>query len=75
LTQVHTSISNKTMAILKAILNSFVNDIFERFILSTSVTVTHSHHQNPDCCLEIQTVAHLIPPGELLKHAISEGTR
>ncbi|KAH9003272.1 hypothetical protein EDB86DRAFT_2826458 [Lactarius hatsudake] len=47
---VHTGISNKTAAILKAILNSFVNDIFERFVPSTSVTVTRSCHRNPDCC-------------------------
>ncbi|KAH8997083.1 histone H2b, partial [Lactarius hatsudake] len=66
-----TGISNKTAAIL----NSFVNDIFERFVPSTLVTVTRSRHRNPDCCSEIQTVVRLILPGELSKHAISEGTR
>ncbi|KAH9158629.1 hypothetical protein EDB89DRAFT_2085716 [Lactarius sanguifluus] len=56
LTQVHTSISNKTTAIL----NSFVNDIFERegvvprFVPPTSATVTRSRPLT-----KIQTVVHL----------------
>ncbi|KAG1743365.1 histone-fold-containing protein [Suillus occidentalis] len=50
-----TGISNKAMAIL----NSFVNDIFERIATEAS--------NSPS--------VRLILPGELAKHAISEGTK
>ena len=89
LKQVHpdTGISNKAMAIL----NSFVNDIFERIATeasSTSITFIASHLRLNSCAelaayskkstissREIQTSVRLILPGELAKHAISEGTK
>ena len=90
LKQVHpdTGISNKAMAIL----NSFVNDIFERIATEAS-SVYHDIilSATPDpfsptelasyskkstiSSREIQTAVRLILPGELAKHAISEGTK
>ncbi len=55
-------------------MNSFINDIFERIAgkagkLSTyNKKATLSSH-------EIQTAVHLMLPGELAKHAVSEGTK
>ena len=89
LKQVHpdTGISNKAMAIL----NSFVNDIFER--IATEASSKHNFGSHVDILLtlatelasyskkstissrEIQTAVRLILPGELSKHAISEGTK
>lgn len=74
-----------------AILNSFVNDIFERIATEASSELIHTSATAP--CLirtpelasyskkstissrEIQTSVRLILPGELAKHAISEGTK
>lgn len=93
LKQVHpdTGISNKAMAIL----NSFVNDIFERIATEASSAyflpldlkhrvLTSSHclselaaysKKSTISSREIQTSVRLILPGELAKHAISEGTK
>ncbi|KAJ7860197.1 histone-fold-containing protein [Mycena leptocephala] len=72
LKQVHpdTGISNKAMAIL----NSFVNDIFER-IASESSKLAKYNKKSTIGSREIQTSVRLILPGELAKHAISEGTK
>ncbi|KAE9385307.1 histone-fold-containing protein [Gymnopus androsaceus JB14] len=72
LRQVHpdTGISNKAMAIL----NSFVNDIFERIATEASKLATYSK-KSTISSREIQTSVRLILPGELAKHAISEGTK
>ncbi|KAL0071370.1 hypothetical protein AAF712_001227 [Marasmius tenuissimus] len=72
LKQVHpdTGISNKAMAIL----NSFVNDIFERIATEASKLATYSK-KSTISSREIQTSVRLILPGELAKHAISEGTK
>ncbi|KAK1236522.1 histone H2B [Marasmius sp. AFHP31] len=85
LKQVHpdTGISNKAMAIL----NSFVNDIFERIATEASNTFTLDDidasapelatysKKSTISSREIQTSVRLILPGELAKHAISEGTK
>jgi len=93
LKQVHpdTGISNKAMAIL----NSFVNDIFERIATEASSTSlsnvlapresnSYDSHftelasyskKSTISSREIQTAVRLILPGELAKHAISEGTK
>lgn len=91
LKQVHpdTGISNKAMAIL----NSFVNDIFERIateassmsslsciskILAHGTCITELAAYSKKSTIssrEIQTSVRLILPGELAKHAISEGTK
>ncbi|KAG9018716.1 histone H2B [Tulasnella sp. 427] len=72
LKQVHpdTGISNKAMAIL----NSFVNDIFERIAEEASRLAQYSK-KTTISSREIQTSVRLILPGELSKHAISEGTK
>ncbi|KAF9242131.1 histone-fold-containing protein [Melanogaster broomeanus] len=72
LKQVHpdTGISNKAMAIL----NSFVNDIFERIATEASKLAAYSK-KSTISSREIQTSVRLILPGELAKHAISEGTK
>lgn len=72
LKQVHpdTGISNKAMAIL----NSFVNDIFERIATEASKLASYSKKATISS-REIQTAVRLILPGELAKHAISEGTK
>ena len=91
LKQVHpdTGISNKAMAIL----NSFVNDIFERIATEASsafqkyldwskvvywlwrVELASYSKKSTISSREIQTAVRLILPGELAKHAISEGTK
>ncbi|KAF8746098.1 hypothetical protein AX14_000157 [Amanita brunnescens Koide BX004] len=72
LKQVHpdTGISNKAMAIL----NSFVNDIFDRIATEASKLATYTKRSTISS-REIQTAVRLILPGELAKHAISEGTK
>jgi histone H2B len=72
LAQVHpdTGISNKAMSIL----NSFVNDIFERIAAEASKLSTYNK-KSTISSREIQTAVRLILPGELSKHAISEGTK
>ncbi|KAK9898572.1 histone-fold-containing protein [Cystobasidium minutum MCA 4210] len=72
LKQVHpdTGISNKAMMIL----NSFVNDIFERIAGEASKLASYNK-KSTISSREIQTAVRLILPGELAKHAISEGTK
>lgn len=72
LKQVHpdTGISNKAMAIL----NSFVQDIFER-IASEASKLASYNKKSTISSREIQTAVRLILPGELSKHAIAEATR
>lgn len=72
LKQVHpdTGISNKAMSIM----NSFVNDIFER-IASEASKLAGYNKRSTISSREIQTAVRLILPGELAKHAVSEGTK
>ncbi|KAI7907499.1 histone H2B [Cokeromyces recurvatus] len=72
LKQVHpdTGISNKAMSIL----NSFVNDIFERIATEASKLAAYNKRSTISS-REIQTAVRLILPGELAKHAVSEGTK
>ncbi|KAL1920610.1 uncharacterized protein VTP21DRAFT_987 [Calcarisporiella thermophila] len=72
LKQVHpdTGISNKAMSIM----NSFVNDIFER-IASEASKLAAYNKRSTISSREIQTAVRLILPGELAKHAVSEGTK
>lgn len=65
-----TGISQKSMSIL----NSFVNDIFER-IASEASKLAAYNKKSTISAREIQTAVRLILPGELAKHAVSEGTR
>ncbi|XP_068188072.1 histone H2B 1/2-like [Antennarius striatus] len=72
LKQVHpdTGISSKAMSIM----NSFVNDIFER-IASEASRLAHYNKRSTISSREIQTAVRLLLPGELAKHAVSEGTK
>ncbi|KFP62444.1 Histone H2B 5 [Cariama cristata] len=71
LKQVHpkTVISSKAMGIT----NSFVNDTFER-IAGEASCLAHNKH-SIIMLWEIQTAVQLLLPGELAKHALSEGTK
>ena len=72
LKQVHpdTGISSKAMSIM----NSFVNDIFER-IANESSRLSNHNGRSTISSREIQTAVRLLLPGELAKHAVSEGTK
>ncbi|EPY83126.1 Histone H2B type 1-A [Camelus dromedarius] len=72
LKQVHpdTGISSKAMSIM----NSFVTDIFER-IAGEASRLTHYSKHSTITSREIQTAVRLLLPGELAKHAVSEGTK
>nr|XP_008539404.1 PREDICTED: histone H2B type 2-E-like isoform X1 [Equus przewalskii] len=85
LKQVHpdTGISSKAMGIM----NSFVNDIFERIageasrlahferIAGEASRLAHYNKRSTITSREIQTAVRLLLPGELAKHAVSEGTK
>uniref|UniRef100_A0A8I6GIR1 Histone H2B n=3 Tax=Glires TaxID=314147 RepID=A0A8I6GIR1_RAT len=72
LKQVHpdTGISSKAMGIM----NSFVNDIFER-IAGEASRLAHYNKRSTITSREVQTAVRLLLPGELAKHAVSEGTK
>ncbi|ROL42479.1 Histone H2B 1/2 [Anabarilius grahami] len=72
LKQVHpdTGISSKAMGIM----NSFVNDIFERIGGEASRLALYNK-RSTITSREIQTAVRLLLPGELAKHAVSEGTK
>ena len=55
-------------------MNSFVNDIFE-WIASEASKLTSYNKKSTLSSREIQTAVRLILPGELAKHAVSEGTK
>ena len=72
LKQVHpdTGISSKAMSIM----NSFVNDLFER-IAGEASKLAHYNKKHTISSREVQTAVRLHLPGELSKHAVSEGTK
>merc|ERR1711982_201112 len=72
LKQVHpdTGISKRSMSIM----NSFINDTFERIALESSKLVRYNKKRTLSS-REIQTSVRLLLPGELAKHAVSEGTK
>ena len=72
LKQVHpdTGVSKRGMSIM----NSFINDIFEK--IATEASKLARYNKKPTVTSrEIQTAVRLILPGELAKHAVSEGTK
>ena len=89
LKQVHpdTGVSSKAMSIM----NSFVNDLFERIAAEASKLAHYNKrytsgvlllllqllpfHRSTITSREIQTAVRLLLPGELAKHAVSEGTK
>lgn len=64
------NISKKAMAIM----NSFVNDIFERIAGEASKLAAYNK-RSTITSKEVQTSVRLILPGELAKHAVSEATK
>ena len=72
LKQVHPEfgISKKGMAIM----NSFMTDIFER-VCSEAANLCRQNKKATCSSREIQTAVRLVLPGELAKHAVSEGTK
>ncbi|KAF8822847.1 histone H2Bb [Cardiosporidium cionae] len=72
LKQVHpeTGVSKKSMSIM----NSFINDIFDR-LATEAVKLIRYNKKRTLSSREIQTAVRLMLPGELSKHAVSEGTK
>merc|ERR1712039_902457 len=72
LKQVHpeTGISKRSMSIM----NSFINDIFEKIAAESGKLVRYNKKQTLSS-REVQTAVRLLLPGELAKHAVSEGTK
>ena len=72
LKQVHpeTGISKRSMSIM----NSFINDVFEK-IASESSRLVRYNKKHTLSSREVQAAVRLLLPGELAKHAVSEGTK
>ena len=72
LKQVHpeTGISKRGMSIM----NSFINDVFER-ICAEAGKLARYNKKKTLSSREVQTAVRLALPGELAKHAVSEGTK
>ena len=72
LKQIHPEIgiSSKAMNIME----SFCNDLFERLAAEAAKLARYSK-QSTILSRDIQTAVRLIIPGELAKHAVSEGTK
>merc|ERR1711981_1480453 len=66
----HTGISKRSMSIM----NSFINDLFERLCAEASKLVRYNK-RNSLSSREVQTAVRLLLPGELAKHAVVEGTK
>ena len=72
LKQVHpdTGMSKKGMSIM----NSFINDIFDK-VSSEAGKLVRYNKKATLSSREVQTAVRLVLPGELAKHAVSEGTK
>ena len=70
--QVHpeTRISKKSMTII----NNFVEDTFEK-IASEASKLCRMHKRATMGSRDVQSAIRLVLPGELAKHAVSEGTK
>ena len=55
-------------------MNSFINDVFER-LCGEAGRLARYNKKPTVTSREIQTAVRLILPGELAKHAVSEGTK
>ena len=63
-------ISSKAMSIM----NSFINDLFEK-LAAEAAKLARYNKKSTITSHDIQTSVCLILPGELAKHAVSEGTK
>ncbi|BAM42132.1 histone H2B [Theileria orientalis] len=72
LKQVHpdTGVSKKSMLVL----NSFVTDTFEKLATEAGKLCKYNKKETLSS-REVQTAVRLVLPGELAKHAVSEGTK
>ncbi len=72
LKQVHPEIgiSSKSMAIM----NSFIDDMFQK-IAGQASTLVRTGKGGTLSSRDVQTAVRLVLPGELAKHAVSEGTK
>ena len=72
LKQVHpdTGISKNGMSIM----NSFISDVFER-LCGEAGNLSRYNKKATLSSREVQTSVRLVLPGELAKHAVSEGTK
>merc|ERR1712195_367444 len=72
LKQVHpeTGISKRSMSIM----NSFISDIFDKLATEASKLVKYNKRSTLSS-REVQSAVRLVLPGELAKHAVSEGTK
>ena len=72
LKQVHpdTGISKRGMSIM----NSFIGDVFERLCVEAG-KLSRYNGKATLSSREVQTSVRLVLPGELAKHAVSEGTK
>jgi len=72
LKQVHpdTGISRRAMGIM----NSFIGDVFERAAAEAGKLARYNK-KSTLTSREVQTAVRLVLPGELAKHAVSEGTK
>ena len=72
LKQVHpdTGISKSAMSIM----NSFIGDVFER-VCAEAGSLSRYNKKKTLSSREVQTAMRLVLPGELAKHAVSEGTK
>jgi len=64
------SLSGKTMKVV----NSFVNDIFERVAVQAS-NLARANKKKTIGSSEMQTAVRLVLPAELAKHAMAEATK
>ena len=65
-----TGISKKAMGVM----NSFINDLFDR-VTTEAGRLSRYNKKATLSSREIQTAVRLVLPGELAKHAVSEGTK
>ena len=72
LKQVHpdTGISKSAMSIM----NSFIGDVFEH-VVAEAGSLARYNKKKTLSSREVQTAMRLVLPGELAKHAVSEGTK
>eukprot|EP00915_Cephaloidophora_sp_WS-2016_P000024 GHVH01000057.1.p1 GENE.GHVH01000057.1~~GHVH01000057.1.p1 ORF type:complete len:140 (-),score=19.24 GHVH01000057.1:107-526(-) len=72
LKQVHdeTGISKKAMSIM----NSFINDLFDRLV-DEAIRLVIINKRRTLSSREVRTAVRLILPGELAKHALTEGLK
>ncbi|XP_078008852.1 histone H2B type 2-K1 [Phascolarctos cinereus] len=72
LKQVHPDIGISSRAM--GIMNSLVNDVFER-LAGEAARLAQYSGRTTLTSREVQTAVRLLLPGELAKHAVSEGTK